>query len=153
MLLPMWRTIPLLAFLVLATCTTGIAKDTPKRAIPCKTPAIAASCRGIYGWLTYYSGISAYRLWEVGTRHLWRIYSGPSMYHPDAVGLNNEDSKHPKFPANIRQAFEHSRHSGFPSDIRITGEFEICPLGTEPRQAVPPACIESATDVLVQQFE
>jgi len=84
-------------------------------------------------------GAPAFRLWEIGTHRMLAIYSGPSVNFA-------EDNEHPEFPANIRHAFRPSRNS-------IFADFEVCPLEPEKPNAMQAACIESAKDIFVENYD
>ncbi len=117
----------------------GTASDASKRKIPCKTPAIAASCYWIHGRLAAYNGTPEIRLWKIGTSRLLGIYSGPSV---DRRSLDNEN---PGLPANIQERFV------FFSNW-IFADFEVCPLEPERRGWMQAACVESAKNIRVEEF-
>jgi hypothetical protein len=129
---------------VLATCSPGAVKESPRRAIPCKTPANAASCYWTHGRLREANGTPSYTLWKIGTHRLLGIYSGPSV---DRYGL---DSEGPEFPPNVSRAFEQSKMSS-PYDITIYADFEVCPLEPEKPDAMQAACIESAKNLFAKK--
>ncbi len=122
---------------VLAVCGEQ-GRAIPKRKIPCKTPANAASCYWTHGRLGFYNGNPAFRLWKIGTHRLLGIYSGPSA---DRFG---EDNEHPEFPPNVARTF-------VPTHNRIFGDFEVCPLEPERQGAMQAACIESAKNLIVEK--
>ena len=109
------------------------------RAIACKTPAIAASCRWMRGRFAFYNGTPAYRFWPVGTHHLYGIYSGPGRL-PD---LDNES---PNLPRNLTEAI-----SDHPFAASVFGEFEVCPLEPEYPRTMQAACIASAKHLVNQK--
>lgn len=115
---------------------TGTA--IPKRIIPCKTPANAASCYWTHGRLAFYNGNPAFRLWKIGTHRLLGIYSGPSA---DRFG---EDNEHLELPSNVERTF-------IPTHNRIFGDFEVCPLELERQGAMQAACIELAKNLVVEK--
>jgi hypothetical protein len=140
----MQRLTLLLSFVVLFTCSTGAAKDSPKRRIPCKTPANANSCYWTHGRLGFGNGTPALRLWKIGTHRVLGIYGGPLSYN---VPL--DDNEDPALPENVRRTFRASRHFGFPD--RIFADFEVCPLEPEKPGAMQAACIESAKNIVVEK--
>lgn len=135
----MRRTLLLAAIILSTWLAVGSDQHPRKRAIPCKTPAIANSCYWTHGRLSFYNGTPAFRLWPTGTHHLLGIYSGPSVgiHHND-----NEDNEHPEFPSNVRREYD-------PLKNRIFADFEVCPLEPEHPGAMQAACIESAKNIVV----
>ncbi len=92
----------LLPFFVLLTSSTVTATSTPKRTIPCKTPANTNSCYWTRGRLRMGNGTPAYRLWKIGTHRQLGILSGPSKYDPDYPLFGRDlDNEAPEFPANV----------------------------------------------------
>ena len=81
------RCIFLLA-LVLFVSVNLSAQNSLKRKIPCETPNNEKSCFWTHGRLTFGNGTPAFRLWQVGTKHLLGIYSSPSV---DRHSLDNEN--------------------------------------------------------------
>jgi hypothetical protein len=138
----MRRTLFLAAIILSAYLAVGMDQHPRKRAIPCKTPAIANSCYWAHGRLSFYNGTPAFRLWPTATHHLFGIYSGPSVgiHHND-----NEDNEHPEFPSNVSRKFN-------PLKNRIFADFEVCPLEPERPGAMQAACIESAKNIVVEPF-
>ena len=138
----MRRAIFLAATILPALLAASSDQHPHKRAIACKTPAIANSCYWTHGRLSFYNGTPAFRLWPIGTHHLLGIYSGPS------VGIrydDNEDNEHPEFPSDVSKKF-------VPLKNRVFADFEVCPLEPEHRGAMQAACIESAKSILVEPF-
>jgi hypothetical protein len=129
------------ALLLLATLTQAVPQSPPKRKIPCKTPENASECYWTHGRITIGNGTPAYRLWEIGTKRMLGIYSGPSTYR-DPLSLDNED---PDFPANVEKIWS-------PRVYRpLYGDFEVCPLAPEHPGAMRPACVESAKNLFVNR--
>jgi len=139
----------LLSFVVLLTCSTGAAKDSPKRRIPCKTAAIANSCYWTHGRLGFANGTPALRLWKIGTHRVLGIYSGPSAYNPAEEDPDRGDNENPDLPVNVKHTFETHRDFGMPH--RIFANFEVCPLEPEKPGAMQAACIESAKNIVVEK--
>jgi hypothetical protein len=124
---------------ILACSVETTASDGPRRKIPCKVPANAASCYWTHGRLTYGNGTPAVRLWKIGTNRLLGIYSGPSV---DRHSLDNE---HPEFPASLARKFD-------PAKNFLYADFEVCPLEKEKPGAMQASCIASAKNIFVQSF-
>jgi hypothetical protein len=125
--------------LAILTCSIVKISGSQKRKIPCKTPENAASCYWTHGRLTYGNGTPALRLWKIGTHRLLGIYSGPS------VNPSSMDNENPELPANIAAKFH-------PFENRIFADFEVCPLEPERRGAMQMACVESAKNIVVDNF-
>jgi hypothetical protein len=126
------------SILFFATCSLGAVKERPKRSIPCKTPANAASCYWTHGRLRMGNGTPAPRLWKIGTSRLLGIYSGPSV---DRFGLDNEA---PEFPPNVERNLDSYNNV-------IFADFEVCPLEPEKPGSMQAACIEDAKNLLVEK--
>jgi len=126
--------------LFFAFCVQAVPQNTPKRKIPSKTPQNAAECYWMHGRLQEYEGTPAYRLWNIGTKRLLGIYSGPSSYHGQ-LSIDNED---PEFPPNVRKLI----HSG---PVQVFGDFEICPLAPERAGFMRPVCVESAKKLFLDR--
>jgi hypothetical protein len=127
--------------LILATLgaiSIALAEEPPKRAIACKTPAIAGSCYWIRGRLREGNGNPSYRLWKIGTHHILGIYSGPSV---DRWSL---DSEAPEFPPNVQRVYNVKQY------VSVYGDFEVCPLEEEKPGEMQAACIENAKNVVVK---
>ncbi len=138
----MKRAIFLVAIIFSTLLAASPNQHTHKRAIPCKTPAIANSCYWTHGLLSFSNGTPAFRLWKIGTHHLLGIFSGPSVrIHYD----DNGDNEHPEFPSNVSGTFD-------PTKNRIFADFEVCPLEPERPGAMQAACIESAKNIFVETF-
>lgn len=140
----MTRTAVLLAFLTLALGSNSSAKDAPRRAVPCKTPAVAKSCYWTHGRLGFTNGTPALRLWRIGTNRILGIYGGPSSYNSPL-----DDNEDPALPANVKRAFDTHGRPGFPN--RIFADFEVCPLAPERPGVMQPACIESARNIVIER--
>jgi hypothetical protein len=132
--------IPVLAALMNVPFGSATTAPTHTRAIPCKTPEIAASCYWTHGRLVWAEGTPSFRLWKIGTKRVLGIYSGPSV---DPRGL---DSERPELPANVAGLF-----SDFEDYIRVFADFEVCPLEPEKAGEMQAACIESARHIVVRK--
>ncbi len=127
----------------------GAAKETPKRTIPCKTPANANSCYWTRGRLREGNGNPSYRLWEIGTHRLMGIYSGPAVYNGPLADKYPLDNEGPEFPLNVERDLIGSKNQVWANTIYA--DFEICPLEPEKPEAMQAACIESAKNLYVEK--
>jgi len=139
-----------LIFAAFFTCLAGSATDSPKRRIPCKTPANASSCYWTHGRLSFYNRNPAFRLWKIGTNRVFGVFSGPSSYHgPRADTTPLLDNENPEFPSNVVQTFRTHQKFGMPN--RIFADFEVCPPEAEEPGTMQAACIESAKNISVEK--
>lgn len=127
------------ALALCAVAAQAIPQATPKRKIPCKTTENAASCYWTRGRLSVYNGNPSLRVWKIGTKHLFGIYSGPSTFPP----RTSENSEGPELPANLENLDDDTLSNGGV----IFADFEICPLRPERPGQMQPACIESARKI------
>jgi hypothetical protein len=118
--------------------SSSIAADRPRKT-PCKTEANAKSCYWAHGRLSLHMGSPSFRLWKIGTPRMLAIYSGPSVDF-------GEDNEHPEFPANIQHVFRPSKNS-------IFADFEVCPLEPAKPGVMQAACIESAKNIFVENYD
>lgn len=146
----MARSAFLLAILALLTCSASSAKDTTKRGIPCKTPAIAGSCYLTHGRLGFGNGTPALRLWKIGTHRVLGVYSGPSAYNPTPEDRDRGDNENPELPRNVIQAMRPPVGANWFKN-RIFANFKVCPLEPEKPAAMQAACIESAKNIVVEK--
>ena len=126
---------------MVALCAAGaqaIPQYASSRKIPCKTPENSASCYRTRGRLSLANGFPSFRLWKIGTKRVFGVYSGPSVFPPRA-GLDSES----EFPANVSAVFK-------PTENVLFATFEICPLAPRRPGRMQPVCIESAKNVFVQ---
>jgi len=77
-----------------------------------------------------------YRLWVIGTHHLFGILSGPGP-------LPELDNESPQLPRNVDRLLS--------EDTSVFGDFEVCPLEPEVKGSMQMACIASAKN-LVQKY-
>ena len=127
--------------LAFAFWAQAVPQNARMRQIPCKTPENATTCFWTHGRLQEYEGTPAYRLWKIGTRHLFGIYSGPSAWRGNRLAIDNED---PEFPSNLRKLVQ----SGL---VQVFADFEVCPLEPERPGSIQAACIESAKNLFVKK--
>ena len=88
-------------------------------------------------------GTPSFRLWKIGTHRMLAIYSGPSV---DFAVEDLGDNEHPEFPANIQRVFR-------PTKNGIFADFEVCPLEPEKPNVMQAACIESAKNIFVEDYD
>jgi hypothetical protein len=112
------------------------------RKIPCKTEANAKSCYWTHGRLMLHEGTPSFRLWKIGTHRMLAIWSGPSVDYEGGAA----DNEHSEFPANIRRVFR-------PSKNGIFADFDVCPLESETPNVMQAACIESAKNIFIEDFD
>jgi len=129
------------SLITLLAFASVVLSASDKRETPCKTNENAQSCYWTHGRLGCGNGTPSCRLWKVGTHRILGIYSGPSV---DRAGLDNE---HPEFPANVERALDLWN----PNRHRIFADFEVCPLSPETPDAMQPACIEAAKDIVSEK--
>jgi hypothetical protein len=113
-----------------ALAVSAAPNRSPKRTFSCKTAENSGTCYWVHGRLGVYDGNPTYRLWKIGTHHLFGILSGPG-----SLKRNPDDGVEAQLPDNI------SFHS---TGTQIFGDFEICPLQREVPGEMQNACIESA---------
>jgi len=130
-----------IASLCAAFWAQAVPQSAPTRKIPCKTPENVTTCFWTHGRLQEYEGTPAYRLWKIGTRHLFGIYSGPSAWRGNRLAIDNED---PELPSNLRELVQ----SGL---VQVFADFEVCPLEPERPGSIQAACIESAKNLFVKK--
>ena len=131
----MLETLPILALLFLAHTAPA-----PYRKQPCKTPQLAPLCVRFHGRLATGNGTPSTRLWEIGSHHIYGIYSNQYGFAHDNSTLDNEAPELPK---------EVTRHITEEGGWTAYGDFEVCPLERRIKGHMQAACIESATHVFL----
>jgi hypothetical protein len=107
---------------------------------PCKTPEIAPSCLHLHGRLASGNGTPSTRLWQIGTHHVYGIYSNQYGFTHDSQTLDNEAPElHFTLPKNTPE----------PGGWTIYGDFEICPLERPIEGHMQAACIVGAVHTVV----
>jgi hypothetical protein len=96
----------------------------------------------IHGRLWAGNGTPSTRLWQIGTHHVYGIYSNRYGFTHDDLTLDNEAPElHFTFP------------KGLPEQGRggwaFYGDFEVCPLEPPIEGHMQSACIASATHIIV----
>ncbi len=114
-----WQMFAALAALLLLTPLTIIAINRD-----CASSKGAAPDLHLHGRLAVYNGgYPNFRLWHIGTRHLYGIYGGAS--DRDCNQSETWENEAPSLPNNLNAMFE-----GNPSQYRIFGDFVIRLLDT-----------------------
>ena len=95
---------------------------------PCKgRPAVVGSCFSVHGRVSAGNGTPAIRLWPVGSHRL--------------LGVSDEGE-------NLPQCV-----SAHLSDTTVVfGDFLVCPFAPDRPGVMRPACIESASNLVVQEY-
>jgi hypothetical protein len=132
----MIRMIATLAFLVAAR---ALASDDYRQQ-PCKTPEIALSCVHVHGRLWMGNGTPSTRFWQIGTHHIYGIYSNQYGFKHDSETLDNEAPElHFTLPKSAQ----------YPGGWTVYGDFEVCPLEPLVQGHMQAACIADAQHVVV----
>lgn len=105
---------------------------------PCKTPETAQSCVQVHGRLRAGNGTPSTRLWQIGTHHVYGIYSNRYGFTHDDQTLDNEAPE---------------LHFALPKSINsygwtVYGDFEVCPLEPLIQGHMQAACVVSAAHVV-----
>ena len=105
----------------------------------CKTTEILQSCVHVHGRLTAGNGTPSTRLWQIGSHHIYGIYSNRYGFTHDSETLDNEAPE---------------LHFALPKSIdglqwTIYGDFEVCPLEPLTEGHMQAACIVGATRLVV----
>jgi hypothetical protein len=108
---------------------------------PCKTPEIATSCIQIRGRLRAGNGTPSTRLWQIGTHHIFGIYSNRYGFMHDGGTLDNEAPE-------LHFAFPKGEPKG---GWTVYGDFEVCPLEPFIQGRMQAACIANATHVVYSE--
>lgn len=130
----------LMIMLLLLTSPPPVAaKDY--RQDPCEAAANLA-CLHIHGRLASGNGTPSTRLWHIGTRHIYGIYSNWYGFLHDDETLDNESPElHFTLPKDIPR----------PGGFTVYGDFDLCPLEPLMRGHMQAACIASATHIVEAQ--
>ena len=128
--------------LILFTLLLAVPTD-PKMAyrdLPCKTPELAPSCIDFHGRLNAGEGTPSTRLWQIGTHHVYGIYSNQFGFKNRYTLLDNEA---PELPANLIKLLPEK------GGWTVYGDFEACPLEPLIEGHMQGACIASASHIVV----
>jgi hypothetical protein len=127
-----------LAIFVLFVSARALA-DGGYRKQPCKTPVLAPSCIKLHGRLWAGNGTPSTRLWQIGTHHIYGIYSNRYGFTHDSPTLDNEAPE---------LHFTLPKDTPGQSDWTVYGDFEVCPLEPHVQGHMQAACIASATHIV-----
>lgn len=128
-----------LAILLILSSAPALAKDSYRQK-PCKTLEIASTCVRIHGRLAAGNGTPSTRLWQIGSRHIYGIYSNRYGFTHDGVAGDNESPElHFVFPRKMPD------QGGW----TVYAEFEVCPLEPFVQGHMQAACIAGATHIVV----
>jgi hypothetical protein len=128
-----------LVLLTLLLAAPSPSKDN-YRTFPCKTPELAPSCIKLHGRLSLGNGTPSVRLWQIGTHHIYGIYSNQFGFKNDDTTLDNES---PEIVATIEKHL--TQNGGW----TVYGDFEACPLEPRIEGHMQAACIASASHIVV----
>jgi hypothetical protein len=127
-----------LTVLVILVSAQAFANDNYRQQ-PCKTPQLAPTCMQIHGRLWLGNGTPSTRLWQIGTHHIYGIYSNRYGFVHDTPTLDNEAPElHFTFPKGMPD------QGGW----TVYGDFEVCPLEPHIQGHMQAACIASATHIV-----
>jgi hypothetical protein len=129
----MWRTVLPILVAVSAQANKSYRQQ------PCKAIAPAQGCVHIHGRLSAGSGTPATRLWQIGTHHIYGIYSNQYGFEHDISTLDNES---PQLPSPVY------KHIDNPAIWRVYGDFEVCPLESRIEGHMQAACLAGATHLI-----
>jgi hypothetical protein len=117
--------------LLLGPNSTAASESKTK---PCKgSPAVVAACFTVHGRYALYNGGSPQtRIWIVGSKRLLGVEDL----------MEGEDD--PWIPANLKS---HLRPG-----VDIFGDFEVCPLAKEQAGAMRAVCVESASHLVIKDW-
>jgi hypothetical protein len=131
----------------LVLLTLLLAAPTPSkdnyRTFPCKTSELASSCIQLHGRLRIVNGTPSVRLWQIGTHHVFGIYSNQFGFKNRYTLLDNEA---PELPANLIKLMPNNWTTAYGT---VYGDFEACPLEPRIEGNMQAACIASATHIVV----
>ena len=129
----------LIAVIALLAASQAVAKGNYRQE-PCKNPEIAPSCLRIHGRLAAGNGTPSTRLWQIGTHHIFGIYSNRYGFIHDSDTLDNEAPElHFALPKSMPD------QGGW----TVYGDFEVCPLERPIEGRMQAACIASADHIVV----
>src|ERR1700743_1682792 len=117
------RIVPMLPLVFLSAQASTTGKDY--RTLPCKTERLAPSCTRIHGRLWQGNGTPSVRLWQIGTHHIFGIYTNQYGFIHDAQTTHNEA---PTLPRNIERERFRQKNGGFPYMTDMYADFDVCPL-------------------------
>ena len=95
----------------------------------------------VHGRMAFYEGTHNVRIWPIGTHRLLGV-----EYVPGSV--ENPTDEHPD--GVFWMPLELSNTSTF--GVEIYGDFEVCPLAKKTPHAMQFVCVESATNMVVKDY-
>ena len=126
-----------LALGIVVFLTPDVASTTKPRMKPCKgSPSIVGPCFVIHGRYSYANGSPSSRIWIIGTKRRLGV--------DDFENANNDRPEVPWIPENLEA------RSG--PGIDVFGDFEVCPLSKEKPGEMQFACVESATHLVIKDW-
>ena len=117
----------LVTFIALFASTKGFGAEIDMKAGCKSNPQLVTACFTVHGRLSAYNGTPSLRIWPMGTHRLLGI-------------LKDEDPL--ALPESIRNEV------GFGKDIY--GDFSVCPFTEPKRGQMQLVCVESVSNVRVQ---
>ncbi len=101
-----------------------------------------------------YNGNPSDRIWQIGTRRILGVFSGPSHFPPRTIA----DDENPELPAKLKRAYDADyrrwKRSNGNKDYEfpiIFADFEVCRLEPEKKGEMQAVCIESAKNIFLQK--
>jgi len=129
-----------LATFVVSLCSARALGKADYRQQPCKSDELVPTCVRIHGRLEYGNGTPSTRLWQIGTHHVYGIYSNRYGFIHDDPTLDNETPElHFRLPKDLPDK----------GGWTVYGDFEICPLERHTEGHMQAACIADATHIVV----
>lgn len=133
------------AFLVVLALTAK-ALPSERYSRVCKPVPSAGLCRQIHGRLAFYNGTPSFRVWQIGTHHLFGIYSSAEGLRCDQSGACR-DNESPQLPKGIPDSF----FKDVPPRAAVFADFDICPLEPVAAGAMQAACLQKAKNARIQR--
>lgn len=121
--------------------THATAQDAEDRAmaaartLQCHSAVKEEPCKWRHGRLGFSNGTPAFRLWEVGTHHLYGIFTAPG-----AEQVDDGDNEQPRMPDFT------------PKQERLWGDFLVCPIEPFQEGAMQMACIKDSKKLFKERF-
>lgn len=126
---------------ILLLAAADAAADTSYRHEPCKPVQVSGSCARVHGRLSAGNGTPRVRLWQIGTHHIYGIYSNKYGFSHDSRALDNEAPElHFKLPKGTEDPF-----------WMVYGNFEVCVLEPRTQGQMQAACIAKASHVVAEK--
>jgi hypothetical protein len=89
-----------------------------------------APCFGVHGRLSIFNGTPGIRIWKIGTKRVLGV-------------LNDGDAEERSLPPELAKLVA--------VDVRIYGDFEVCPLTTQQSKKMQMVCLLSGKNLLVRK--